>query len=204
MSESYDASQIEVLTFVEAVQKRASLYFEDCFKEGNLDQIPIEVACHAIDEFYSNCCSYINIAVSPKQFEVAYDAGMSLSSRDGITAAELIMTKQFACRNTKKHLEVGDEFCKVGIAAINAASEWCEVETVSGAKKGILVFQNGELTNKTITNSDSAEFTSIKMKPNRKLFGDMRFTLSGVQSKAKMLGDKLDALSINVFDSNLE
>ncbi len=52
------------------------------------------------------------------------------------------MTKIGACSNEKKHLEAGNEFCRIGMAAINAASEKCELVTICNKQKGHFTFEN--------------------------------------------------------------
>lgn len=200
MSDVYDSSKIEVFTFSEAVRRRPKMYFKECFEEKSLDMLPVEVACHAVDKIIDGKCTSLRICVNNNYFEVSYDVGMPLDTYPGEeeTAAEMIMTKLMACRNLKKHLKVGEELCKFGIASINCASEWCEVHTITKNKKGKLKFIKGEIATREIEEAEEAEFTTIKIKPDRALFENIWFTFDGVVSKARTLGEKLNGFEIEV------
>ncbi len=197
----YSAENIKALDWMEHVRLRSYLYFQKCFDDKLLDTLPLEAACHALDEFMDGNCTQIEIGVSPDFFLVNYNAGMSLQvRRHGETFAEIIMTKIGACSNHKKHLEVGQEFCELGIATINAASAECRLVTVSGSQKGVFVFQEGKLISKSIEPSTEANGTSIYFKPNPAIFGDLKLTLSGIAKKSEDIMKKLPKLNITVIE----
>lgn len=118
----YTANSIQSLEGMEHVRVRPKMYFEDCFKENNLNALVFGSLCHAIDEYFDENCSEIIINAVGNSLKIEYNAGMSLEKSRDLTTAECIMTKIGACSNEKKHLEVGDEFCRVGMAIINAVS----------------------------------------------------------------------------------
>ena len=74
---------------------------------------------------------------------------------DNLTYAEVIMTRVMACSNLKKHLAVGQEFCGLGMAIINFASESCKLTTLWNNKKGVFQFENGETVSKKIESYES-------------------------------------------------
>jgi len=142
-------------------------------------------------------CSRIEFNLYDDYFSLRYDAGMSLEKRNDCYKAELIMTAFFACRNVKKHLLVGEEFCELGIATINFASEYCELITVSNGLKGVFHFKEGAKTSSKVEAIDSlAEYTEIILKPDQQIFNDLKFSYEGVKLKVEELSAKLGDVEI--------
>lgn len=186
---------------MEHVRLRPALYFEDCFKENNLNSLLIGALCHAIDEYFDNHCSEIIMSAQSHLMYVKYDAGISLEESYDVTKAECIMTKIGACSNEKKHLEVGDEFCRVGMAVINAVSDRCELKTVSNKKAGHFIFECGKTVFKEISETDSSEgFTAINFEINRGIFGDSTFDRNDLQLKIIELEKRLPHLRIGLLN----
>lgn len=128
---------------MEHVRLRPTMYFEDCFKENNLNSLVVAALCHAFDEYFDSNCNEVIIDAKEKLLSVKYNAGMSLENSWDLTKAECIMTKIGACSNQKKHLAVGDEFCRVGMTTINAVSEKCELTTIYSTQKAQFIFEKG-------------------------------------------------------------
>jgi len=200
----YNEDDIQVLSARDAVRLRPQLYFELCFNEGSLDALPFEVLCHAFDEYFDGKCSSIKLVVSKHSFTIDYDAGMSLEpTPSGISIAESIMTQIGACSNQKKHLEVGQEFCSLGMATINFAAASCELITQSNGQKGVYTFEKGLLKHKQeapVASTTSAA-TSISVHPDPEIFPELFFTSMGIQKKVDRLSEKLDELTFQVLDN---
>ncbi len=186
---------------MEHVRLRPNLYFEDCFKENNLNSLVFGALCHAIDEYFDNNCSEIIVNAKSNSLLVKYNAGMSLDKSWDLTKAECIMTKIGACSNEKKHLEVGDEFCRVGMTVINAVSDRCELKTVWNKKSGHFIFERGETVFKEISETDSSEdFTTISFEINSEIFGDFVFDRNTLELKIIELKKRLPDLKIELLN----
>lgn len=186
---------------MELVRLRPNLYFEDCFKENNLNSLVFGALCHAIDEYFDNNCSEIIVNAKSNSLLVKYNAGMSLDKSWDLTKAECIMTKIGACSNEKKHLEVGDEFCRVGMTVINAVSDRCELKTVWNKKSGHFIFERGETVFKEISETDSSEdFTTISFEINSEIFGDFVFDRNTLELKIIELKKRLPDLKIELLN----
>lgn len=197
----YTADSIKSLNGMEHVRLRPALYFEDCFKENNLNSLLTGALCHAIDEYFDNHCNEIIMSAQSHSMHVKYDAGISLEESYGITKAECIMTKIGACSNEKKHLEVGDEFCRLGMAIITAVSDRCELKTVWNKKAGHFIFECGNTVFKRISETDSPEeFTTINFEINRGIFGDFSFDQNDLQLKIIELKKRLPDLKIELLN----
>ena len=203
MSEKYTSENIRALDGGEHVKMRPKMYFEKCFSENTLDALPFEVLCHAFDEYFDGNCNDIKLTVWTNAFSVQYNAGMSLAKSDyNLTVAEIIMTKIGACSNLKKHLAVGQEFCGLGMAIINFASEKCKLTTVSNHKKGEFEFEDGIIKSKHIEPTDDASAqTEIYIKPSASIFENLQFTAQGVKEKATEINKRLDMLNLVLVDN---
>lgn len=197
----YTESSIQTLEGMEHVRLRPQLYFEDCFKENNLNSLLFETLCHAIDEYFDNNCSdIIIINIKEHSLNVKYNAGMSLKKSWDLTMTECIMTKIGACSNEKKHLKVGDEFCRVGMSTINAVSEKCELITIWNKQKGHFIFEKGKTVFKEISKTDISEnSTTINFEISKEIFGDFVFDFSNLSFKINSLKEKLPNLTLELI-----
>lgn len=187
------------IDFRDHVKLRPKMYFEDCFKENNLNSLALGSLCHAIDEYFDNNCNEIIINANGNSLSIEYNAGMSLDESRDLTKAECIMTKVGACSNEKKHLEVGHEFCRLGMAVINAATDKSELKTFWTKQKAHFIFEKGHTVSKEISVSDfSEESTTINFKMSKEIFGDFTFELNDLQLKINSLKERLPNLEIKL------
>lgn len=202
MDEKNNYNEIQALTAREHVRLRPHLYFQKCFDEKTLDYLPLETACHAIDEVFDQKCDTIKFLLFKDYYVLKYNVGMSLEKSHGCYRAEKIMTAQFACRNEKKHLSVGEEFCELGIATINHVSEYCELTTVSNGQKGFFHFKEGELIYFDILPNDSEkDYTEIILKPDPEIFPDLKLTAKGIKAKTDHLQERFSDVKI-IFENH--
>ena len=200
MKRKYTEDNIQALEAGEHIRMRPKMYFEKCFEENSLDSLPFEVLCHAFDEYFDGNCKEIKLTVWKQAFSIKYDVGMPLSNTiEKLTKAEIIMTKIGACSNLKKHLAVGQEFCGLGMATINFASENCNLITVWNNQKGTFEFQDGKTISKNIEPFQSeVSWTEIYVQPNKLLFENLHFTSKGIEEKATEIRKRLKSLSFIV------
>ena len=201
MRKKYTSDDIQTLSGREHVRLRPKLYFEKCFTEKSLDSLPFEVLCHAFDEYFVGNCNEIKLRVFKDSFSVKYNVGMPLRriENNDLSYAEMIMTKLMACSNLKKHLAVGQEFCSLGMATINFASDTCQLTTVGKKNKGTFVFKNGETVTRTIEPYESEDaWTEIFVRPSKEIFDNLPFTPNGIEKKAREISNRLTGLTISI------
>lgn len=173
------------------------MYFEDCFSDNNINALVLGALCHAIDEYFDNNCNEIFININDNSLEIVYNAGMSLNKSFDLTKAECIMTKVGACSNQKKHLEVGKEFCHIGMTAINAVSKNCELNTISNKQKGHFIFEKGITIFKEIFEINILkDSTTIKFEIDKEIFGNFTFQYDDLLLKLNLLKEKLPNLRL--------
>lgn len=202
--EEYTSDSIQDLSGRAHVLLRPKMYFEQCFSEASLDAIPFEVLCHAFDEYFDGNCKEIQLKVWRDSFSIKYDVGMPLRKvrYQEFTYPEMIMTKMMACSNLKKHLAVGKEFCALGMATINFASEKSALTSVWQQQKGIFKFEYGELTLKDIAPYDTQDsWTEIFIQPNTSIFKELQFTSKGIQERVTKIQKRLSDLDFIVEDN---
>jgi len=202
MKKKYTKDDIQALEAGEHVRMRPKMYFEKCFSENSLDSLPFEVLCHAFDEYFDGNCNEIELTIWKNSFSLKYNAGMPLSVRyEDLTSSEIIMTKIGACSNLKKHLAVGQEFCSLGMAIINFASEKCKLTTVWQNQKGTFEFEKGKVKVKNIESFESKNsWTEIIVEPNKSLFENLEFTSKRIKEKANEINKRLTDLNLVIID----
>jgi len=189
MKDKYKEEDITVLSARDQVRLRPQLFFQTCFEEKALDQLVFEIVCHALDEHVDGNCHKIDMTIGKDDFEVCYDAGMPLEKRTfDHSIAEVLLTAILTCRHEKKHELIGNDFCEVGIATVNFASELCRLETISNGQKGTFLFEDGVTVSRLIENcANEAEHTRLYFKPSSKVFGSLGFTQKGIESRADFI-----------------
>lgn len=198
----YDESSIRSLSVVEHIRLRPALYFQHVFEMGNLNALPLEMACHAIDEYMDGNCDQLQITLFEDSFQINYNCGMSLETQQNsdLTLPEKLFTKIYTCSNLKKHLEVGDKFCRTGVMVVNSAAEWCEVVTVANGQQGTFKFEAGVLTQKVIIPAAMESYTQVTFKPDTVIFGDLTFDIEGVKKEVKEVSQEFSGLNITVME----
>lgn len=196
----YTADSIQTLEGIVHVRLRPKMYFQECFDKQNLNSLVSDALCHAVDEYFDNICSEISIGINGNIMIIKYNAGMSLEISHDFTKAECIMTKIGACSNEKKHLEVGTEFCHLGMATVNAVTEKCELKTIWNQQQGYFIFEKGYLSFKEILNNkNSKDSTQITFEMSKEIFGELEFEWDDLQLRLNSLREKLPNLKMELY-----
>jgi len=211
MSENYDAGSIQVLEGLEAVRKRPGMYLGDPHDGSALHHCIWEVVDNSVDEHLAGFNDVV---------EVVLNADHSLSVRDygrgipvdkheefGISAAEVIMTKLHAGgKFDNSSYKVSGGLHGVGVSAVNAVSEWMEVEIHRDGTVYKQRFEAGVRVSeleKIGTCNDTG--TIISFKPDRSIFTNIvEFDFDQIDSRLKETSFLNAGLKIIITDERAD
>ncbi len=182
MSQSYDASDIEVLTGLDPVRKRPGMY-TDTSRPNHLIQ---EVVDNSVDEAISGYAEKIVVILHKDgSITVSDDGrGMPVDKHPGekISGVEVILTRLHAGgKFSNKNYQFSGGLHGVGVSVVNALSSKLEVSVKRGGKEYSMSFASGEVKSKLKVIGDVGKRntgTIIQFWPDKKYFDTTKISIS--------------------------
>jgi DNA gyrase subunit B len=201
----YNASSIQQLKGLEAVRARPGMYLGDVTNGDALHHLVEEVVANSVDEYLAGHCTHISVSLDPGDRVMVLDDGrgipVDLHEGSGLSALELVMC----------HLHAGGKFGKdqvsaglhgIGVAAVNAVSEYCIATVRRDGKEFTQRYQRGvpqcpvEYCGKATKSG-----TMVGFKPDPEIFvGVTSFDSARVMRRLEELAFLNSGLAIEFFD----
>jgi len=182
MSDSYDATSIEVLTGLDPVRKRPGMYTQT-ERPNHLVQ---EVIDNSVDEALSGYASKIDVTLYRDGSLSVRDDGrgmpVDLHPEEGVPGVEVILSRLHAGGkfNTENYQFSGG-LHGVGVSVVNALSTRLEVSIRRDGGQFFIAFENGELVEpltKTGEVGKRNSGTELRFWPDAKYFDSPKVSLS--------------------------
>ena len=175
VTETYDASAIQVLEGLEAVRKRPGMYIGSTGPKG-LHHLVYEIVDNSIDEALAGYCTNIEVEILPDDVITVRDNGrgipVGINEQQGLPAVTVVLTVLHAGgKFGGSGYKVSGGLHGVGSSVVNALSEWFEVEVSQNGHIHHQRFERGNIVTdlKVIGDTDKTG-TFIKFKADPEIF----------------------------------
>jgi DNA gyrase subunit B len=181
LSEDYNANNIVVLEGLDGVRKRPAMYIGSTGKRG-FHHLAFEILDNSIDEALAGHCSEINVILEKDNSLRINDNGRGIPTElhpiKKIPTLEVIFSSLHSGgKFDKKSYAVSGGLHGVGLAVVNACSEWAYVRVWREGKKFELKMGKGHILE--TTHEAPSEFpeektgTEIQFYPDKEIFTGM-------------------------------
>jgi DNA gyrase subunit B len=209
---SYEAKDIQVLEGLEAVRRRPGMYVGGTDIKA-LHHLIYEVVDNSIDEALAGVCNRIEIMIHSDSSVTVTDNGrgipVDMHPQMKKSALEVVMTVLHAGgKFGGGGYKVSGGLHGVGVSAVNALSEWCEVRVRRAGKIHFQRYERGYPTGPVtiigkVADGDTGTYTTFKFDPE--IFkGDLDFKFETLVQRFREMAFVTRGVTIHLSDERSE
>ncbi|HEY5571756.1 MAG TPA: ATP-binding protein, partial [Anaerolineales bacterium] len=208
---SYDAKDIQVLEGLEAVRRRPGMYVGGTDIKA-LHHLIYEVVDNSIDEALAAVCDHIDITIHPDSSVTVSDNGrgipVDIQPQTQKPALEVVMTMLHAGgKFGGGSYKVSGGLHGVGVSAVNALSEWCEVEVWRDGKIYTQRYERGYPTGPVKEAGKAPPYetgTRTTFKYDTEIFkGDFDYRFETLVQRFREMAFVTKGVTINLVDERI-
>lgn len=192
INNDYNESQIQVLEGLEAVRRRPGMYIGSTSLRG-LHHLVYEVVDNSIDEAMAGFCDRIDVVIHDDQSITVKDNGrgipVGIHEKLQKPAVEVALTVLHAGgKFGGSGYSVSGGLHGVGVAVVNALSEWLVVEVRRDGHIYTQRYERGVTqTDLEIIGDTDETGTTITFKPDQLIFDDINFSFDTLKNRLREL-----------------
>ena len=202
----YGAEQIQVLDGLEHIRKRPGMYISSTDEKG-LHHLVSEVVDNSIDEALAGYCTHVEVTVNPDGSCTVVDNGRGMPTashpKEKISTVEVVFTKVNAGGKFggDSGYKVSSGLHGVGVKAVNALSEWLEVEVSQNGHVYKQVYNRGvpQRALQIVGDTDKTG-TKVTFYPDAEIFETIIFKYDTLKVRLKELAFLNKGLRITLTD----
>ena len=202
----YGAEQIQVLDGLEHIRKRPGMYISSTDEKG-LHHLVSEVVDNSIDEALAGYCTHVEVTVNPDGSCTVVDNGRGIPTaihpKEKISTVEVVFTKVNAGGKFggDSGYKVSSGLHGVGVKAVNALSEWLEVEVSQNGHVYKQVYNRGvpQRALQIVGDTDKTG-TKVTFYPDAEIFETIIFKYDTLKVRLKELAFLNKGLRITLTD----
>jgi len=189
MSESYTASDIEVLSGLEPVRRRPGMYTHT----QRPNHLAHEVIDNSVDEAIAGYCKQIDVTLFKDGSLQVEDDGrgmpVDIHPKEKVSGAELILTRLHAgAKFSDKNYQFSGGLHGVGVSVVNALSKHLECWIKRAGKEYNIGFKDGKVSSRleaigTVGQRNTG--TRIRFWPDPKFFDSDKFSVPQLKHTLK-------------------
>lgn len=203
---AYGAEQIQVLDGLEHIRKRPGMYISSTDEKG-LHHLVSEVVDNSIDEALAGYCDRVDVTINADGSCTVEDNGRGIPTeihpKEGVSTVEVVFTKVNAGGKFggDSGYKVSSGLHGVGVKAVNALSEWLEVEVSQNGHVYKQVYNRGvpQRSLQIIGDTDRTG-TKVTFFPDAEIFETIVFKYDILRVRLKELAFLNKGLTITLTD----
>ncbi len=220
--DEYSAKNLEVLEGLDAVRMRPGMYIGSTGIKG-LHHILWEIVDNAIDEAANGYANRVKVTLHTDGSASVEDNGRGIPTdihpKEKVSGVQLVFTKLHAGgKFGQGNYEYSGGLHGVGASVTNALSEWLTVEVCRNKRIYKMSFHShfgtGKNKNKIISGDPdgpledtgvrtSRQGTSIRFKPDERVFSETQFDLDTVEERLRQLAFLNRGVEITLIDERI-